>query len=1642
MFAVSVKLKKNSFIRITTILFAISLLFMMSQSAKAARTQEILNLDENCIVNILNRTVQVNEKGRFALPNVPSFMGRIKARATCTRAGLTESGETDYFSVVNNAKVQVGQFYKAVSNIPESISLLNGIRIELNATNNVTQLLPSVNYPDGTQKIIRESIEGVNYTSTNSQVVTVNNSGVLTAVNSGVSLISVRIDGVVTTATVVVSLTGDLDGDGIPDGIEQQYGMDPNDPIDAHEDQDKDGLSALEEYQLGTDPNTADTDADGINDGEEVNTGKDGFITNPLLADSDGDGINDGLETASGSDPTNAQDYNFATTLQSFTITPADVSIVYNAVDGEQEATFEVSGQLVDGTLLNLTSASRGTSFASSNLGICSLAGNGITYIADTGTCQITASNSGFTATANVTASRFDPAALNYVTLSNPANSVDLSGNYAFVATNNSLAVVNISNPATPVVSTEYSGIVAHDVKVAGKYAYVAADTAGLIIFDVSNPASIKQVAQLDTAGIANDLVLKGQTVYLSDSSALSIIDVSNKSSLKETGRYSFSYTTTGVAVNAAGNMVAMAAGTQGVYVFDTSQLSQPFQLSQLPGGNVIDLAIKGNYAFLADYRRSMTSVDLTDPRNPILGASTPRANGGLLNDIALWGDFAFGADVFFVNGVPIVNTSVPMNPAPRQILDFSQYFDDNGTGIAVTQSHVYLTAANRLYVGQYRTCNDADNDGLCNEEEEALGTDPLVADTDLDGLSDGYEVRYGINPLDGTDGNSIDTDADGLGDATEVGLGLNPEIYDTDSDGLSDGDEVNLYGTQPLVKDTDGDGISDGDEIKIGVLDPLLADTDGDGISDGEELLAMPLSYQYSVHKEVSVVSDIARFKNEYYISSFGSINIPNRLHKTNSLNETFKEVVNGPNVALNYTLLADNNWLYACHQHGVVRFDGGSRVENNANKSAYPTNQLNFVDNQIVAGRSNNSGYGNAWEILPRDNRFSTAGYTIDDRRIQGIYWGHGVSAERFKDWVYFGGIISSSNRESTSAPAFYGAPDLDISDGVTGLSIVDLNTGPLKHIGSEAFIKASPDRLMVTLSEYPYYSTTADNISWNNQQLVAGKVFVTSRILFHEGAFHTLVRTNSDKSFEIYRLNTTTNQLELNHSLPKVSDISIIGETVSALTFYRLQVIDGQLIAMGTVETNVGRYGIVYHYARNPAGDDDKDGLSNFAEFAVYNTDPTKADTDGDGISDGDEIKIGVFNPLLADSNANGVSDSQELLAMPMSQGYAVHKEVAKISDIAKFKNELYLSTFSTTGINHQLRKSDKLHQTFQSIVSGPNTALNTSIVADNNWLYVAQENGLSRFDGGSLVENNSNVTSLPSTAVSIVDGHLVSGRSNGGSNGNVWEIIPLANTFQTAGYMIDDVALQNTGLSRGVAAERFKGWIYFSGSLENTTSVVTTLPALYGARDVDISNGVTGMAAIDTGTGVLQHNGTETHIKASSERLLAIFGNTPHYSLTSDNVTWLKQELSIGLEFVNSPIVFQQGTYYTLVKTVADSSVAIYQMNVSSMSFEKYRDLPVSAMIDITGEAVTGLTYEKLREIDGKLVVVGEVETNLSRYGIIHTQSREPAADDDDDGLSNYAELVVYHTDPDKTDTDGDGISDGTEIKNGTDPLIAN
>lgn len=67
-------------------------------------------------------------------------------------------------------------------------------------------------------------------------------------------------------------------------------------------DGDRDRLSLYRELEIGTSDSSADTDADGLNDFDEVNV----HGTDPVNLDTDGDGFSDGTEVQGGFDPLSA----------------------------------------------------------------------------------------------------------------------------------------------------------------------------------------------------------------------------------------------------------------------------------------------------------------------------------------------------------------------------------------------------------------------------------------------------------------------------------------------------------------------------------------------------------------------------------------------------------------------------------------------------------------------------------------------------------------------------------------------------------------------------------------------------------------------------------------------------------------------------------------------------------------------------------------------------------------------------------------------------------------------------------------------------------------------------------------------------------------------------------------------------------------------------------------------------------------------------------------------------------------------------------------------------------------------------------------------------------------------------------------
>lgn len=139
----------------------------------------------------------------------------------------------------------------------------------------------------------------------------------------------------------------DSDKDGLDDYTE--YALLSYDPLsddsdkdgitDAEEDYDEDTLTNAQETEYKTDLILADSDRDGLSDGEEKNK----YSTDPLNVDTDGDAAGDGKEVEAGSDPlTKNTDFTEVESFGSVSEGQSVAVTVKTEVKGEQLGTLKI----------------------------------------------------------------------------------------------------------------------------------------------------------------------------------------------------------------------------------------------------------------------------------------------------------------------------------------------------------------------------------------------------------------------------------------------------------------------------------------------------------------------------------------------------------------------------------------------------------------------------------------------------------------------------------------------------------------------------------------------------------------------------------------------------------------------------------------------------------------------------------------------------------------------------------------------------------------------------------------------------------------------------------------------------------------------------------------------------------------------------------------------------------------------------------------------------------------------------------------------------------------------------------------------------------------------------------------------------
>ncbi len=193
-------------------------------------------------------------------------------------------------------------------------------------------------------------------------------------------------------------------------------------------------------------------------------------------------------------------------------------------------------------------------------------------------------------------------------------SAVALSGSTAAVATDVGLTLLDVIDPAAPVVLAELRGPPVVDVALAGTMAYVVAAGAGLRLLDLSRPAAPVEVGWYQPPEPAACVAIDGPAAYVTTGERLYVVDVSDPRLPAELA----SIEVQGLRVRAASGHAWVLAEQWGwpvfyrfVTVVDATEPTSPIVVDVL--GQVDDVALLGARGVLVHRNAGLRVVEVTD---------------------------------------------------------------------------------------------------------------------------------------------------------------------------------------------------------------------------------------------------------------------------------------------------------------------------------------------------------------------------------------------------------------------------------------------------------------------------------------------------------------------------------------------------------------------------------------------------------------------------------------------------------------------------------------------------------------------------------------------------------------------------------------------------------------------------------------------------------------------------------------------------------------------------------------------------------------------------------------------------------------------------------------------------------------------
>ena len=259
---------------------------------------------------------------------------------------------------------------------------------------------------------------------------------------------------------------------------------------------------------------------------------------------------------------------------------------------------------------------------------------------------------------------------------------MEVSGGYLYGSDYRSLVVFYAAGPVSPVnaATLELSDII-DDLAIANNRAYLAVRDTGLVIVDISVPASPAIIGTYVSEYEIHAVDAVGDLAYVSDYYELSVIDCADPANpvlagYLETGPYASE-------IDAAGGTAYAVCRSGGFRIYDVADPGSISESGVIEHGVMSALQMSGDYLFAFNSRKGMTVIDVSVPEAPVEIAEMSGLTG--VNTAAVSGDYLCiaGEDsTFRIIGVA--------NPAAPEVI-YSHTIEGYCYSISAEGSYAFL---------------------------------------------------------------------------------------------------------------------------------------------------------------------------------------------------------------------------------------------------------------------------------------------------------------------------------------------------------------------------------------------------------------------------------------------------------------------------------------------------------------------------------------------------------------------------------------------------------------------------------------------------------------------------------------------------------------------------------------------------------------------------------------------------------------------------------------------------------------------------------------------------------------------------------------------------------------------------------------